>query len=1620
MARNIVTNAQVNLNVDGSNAEKKIEGLKTRLKAIKSQMDALRDAGKDNKDPQLRALQKQWEALDKQLKKCQTDAHKVESALKNLDKATPKELNDALRILKRELNSIERGSEAWNKQTQKIRLLQQQISQVNAEMRTSESRFERFNKWLNDSQTLIMGVAAAVTGLVMAGRKAVQSFAEMEQEMANVRKYTGMGEAEIVSLNEQFKNLDTRSGRDELNKLAQDAGRLGKQSQQDVMGFVRAADKINVALDDLGDGATLTLSKLTGIFGDEKRLGTERALLSVGSVINELSQNCSASAPYIAKFASRMGGVAAQAGMTVQQVMALGAVLDTTNQGVEAASTAVAQVITRLYQDTAKYAKVAGLDLKEFSALLKSDANAAFIQFLETLNKAGGMDVLSPMFADMGENGARAIAALSSLAEHIDEVKEQQIVANEAFAEATSIDKEFQVQNTTVLAQMDKARKNVSELAISLGEKLMPVMKYVYSSSSLFLRVLSSIINFILNNSKAIITLTAAIVAYNVAARMATIRTAGFTAAQTLASVAVKAWRAAVLLGNAALSLMTLNVGKATVAWRAFCMAIKANPIGLLVSVITAAVTALIAFRSKTDECSKAMDDAMKSSTSFTEQAARERKEIDKLFGALEGAEKGTKEYDNAKKAIISRYGIYLKGLIDEKGEITNLALAYDRLAFAATKSAQARGINAAREALDDAYFKEIDNLTEKLRSSLEEMGMDDRRSARIITRVSQALAAGTKIPSSVASEINSFQYNHMGFWQSAFGDKPSKIIDEIYRRQNDYVKRSEKLEKMNTRFFESMENEELDRQIEYLSEQLKEMPREAISVSFSVADKETADRIAETIYQRAGNEGLLAKTKSPASLPDRKGFPGVLTLASPISGEAGSLSIFNIATIPMADAGRSASGILNRKEAEKLLRELLYERSARGGAYEDRQAPDADAFSNPYSSSKDADKEKRKQEAEAKREAAKRKAEFREGLAAIRAAYEKQEALLIASYASGQSSYLSYLKERNDNEVRYYDDSRAFYEQYFSSIKDAYVEDDKDYQNLLRKKEEALQKYNDKRIAYEVNMIKRSENLQIKKANADAKSADERSLEDEQELQQKITDIKLESLRQQQSLYASGTEQWEKLQMQIEDLRQDSMFERERLYQEKVLEMRRKYDKLSAAQRFEMETNVLDVLLKNEKISLEEYQKWLGQIAKKYSKQLPGSNYRKSKEEQEKERQEERERQLKEIDDAVNSGMITEDEGKRRKKALDDDDWKSAIDGIRSCGNEWVSMIANVADSWKGLWDAIASGSDDILDNVAKAAAATFAGVTAAMQMASEFAQANAKIEIAAIEKRYDREIELAQGNSYITKKLESEKQKKISEIKNKASEASFRMQIIQATAQMIQGAINAYSSTAAIPLIGPALAPAAAAVALAAGAANIALLTKQQEAAKAQGYSKGGYTPDGRRDDVAGVVHAGEWVASQSLLRRPAAAAVIERLEKVQRMGAALSDADVSRVLGFEASARKSAVDAGVASNVVGMLSQEDASRIVATGAMIRAAGAADRTAARMESMRSAYTSPHDSPSGDDRALLRDLSVVIDRLRRRLDEPFVTVNSVTGPEGIKKANDEYNRMLYNRKLKR
>ena len=224
----INTNATVNLVVNGQQAQQVLQQLKQRALELEN---AIAKAAASGNKIELRKLRRELADTKRQIREIESSTMQVEGVMRRLDKATPKELNRALQTLNRQLDYMERGSTAWNAHVAKIQAVKAELSKVNAELRTQQSWWDRFNNKLNLWQTSLMGIAALLTGLVMAGRKAVNSYAEMEEELANTIKYTGMAREEVEAMNDAFKQMDTRTGRDKLNELAQEAGRLGTRKR---------------------------------------------------------------------------------------------------------------------------------------------------------------------------------------------------------------------------------------------------------------------------------------------------------------------------------------------------------------------------------------------------------------------------------------------------------------------------------------------------------------------------------------------------------------------------------------------------------------------------------------------------------------------------------------------------------------------------------------------------------------------------------------------------------------------------------------------------------------------------------------------------------------------------------------------------------------------------------------------------------------------------------------------------------------------------------------------------------------------------------------------------------------------------------------------------------------------------------------------------------------------------------------------------------------------------------------------------------------------------------------------------------------------------------------------
>lgn len=443
-----------------------------------------------------------------------------------------KDLNAILRQLNPNTDLYKQYSEQLKEVNNRIKELRGTANETRFSLAKLADGFNRYG-------TIAASIIAGLTGVTLTMRSCVNEYAEMEEAQSQVVKYTGLAKQEVEELNEEFKRMDTRTARTRLNELAGDAGKLGITTKDSVLEFVEAADMINVALgEDLGKDAITQIGKLADMFGDGDRSLKEN-MLAVGSAVNSVAQNSSAAEPYLVEFTARMGGVGKQANLAITDIMGFASALDQNMLRSEMASTALSGLILKLYQEPAKYAKLAGLQVEEFTQLMSKDANEAVLTFLEALNRLGGMDKLAPVLDQMSLSGAEAESVISALAGNVDKVRKEQQGANQAFVEGTSIYNEFSVQNSTVQAELDKAKKSFSDIRVELGEQLLPVMKYMVTTGSLTVKGLSTIISIAAKYKTTITTLIVAITAYTVAVNASNLadKTKVFWTNQVIATV---------------------------------------------------------------------------------------------------------------------------------------------------------------------------------------------------------------------------------------------------------------------------------------------------------------------------------------------------------------------------------------------------------------------------------------------------------------------------------------------------------------------------------------------------------------------------------------------------------------------------------------------------------------------------------------------------------------------------------------------------------------------------------------------------------------------------------------------------------------------------------------------------------------------------------------------------------------------------------------------------------------------------------------------------------------------------------------------------------------------------
>jgi TP901 family phage tail tape measure protein len=720
--------------------ERQINNTTTAIEETRKKMTAFEVAGK-KASQEYQDLSKSLEVQQASLKKCQSEFKSLQETVP-LTSKTMKELKHQITATRTALERAVPGSDNWNQLNKALQELKTRYKELTDQSKavsyTTCEMMDKLSKYAISLTSAFKGAANVINRFTGAR----DAFLAYDEAMTDAMKTTGLTKDEISELSEKLKGIDTKTAQNELLGLVRAGGKLGISGQEDLLGFAKAANQINVALsEDLGgdaEAAITEVGKMVDVFNLKDEFGIEKAMLKVGSAINDLGAASTANEGYIVDFSGRLAGIAPNAKISIDKVMGLAATLDSLHQQAETSSTAVGQTITKIFEKTETFAKIAGMSLKDFSDLLNNDVNEAFIRVLEGMNKGGdgGMKAITEAMGDMGLNGSRAIQVLGSLSKQTETLRQQQLIAAEAFNEGTSITNEYELKNNSLTATLEKQKKALMETTVEIGEKMNPLMSESVGLTNMGLKAVSALIGPMVKYRYQIAEIAAAIFIYNQRAKLK-------LAYDKLLAFWSKENRDALLkqalslkgasVGTAALSLaqnlLVGNTKAATIAFKRLGLAIKANPFGLILSVISAVVVGITTFVRRSKEATKEMTEMRKAAADTASEINREKDAVNRLKDAVTSAAIGSKERAAAIKQINDQYGSYLPHLLDEKASNDEVAAALGIVNDKLSEQIRLKGMLNAKSKLDEGLQDSTVKAAENIRNAYNKTHKDSKMS---------------------------------------------------------------------------------------------------------------------------------------------------------------------------------------------------------------------------------------------------------------------------------------------------------------------------------------------------------------------------------------------------------------------------------------------------------------------------------------------------------------------------------------------------------------------------------------------------------------------------------------------------------------------------------------------------------------------------------------------------------------------------------------------------------------------------------------------------------------------------------------------------------------------------
>lgn len=582
-------------------------------------------------------------------------------------KASIEEVNRAVSATTRSFGKLR---EADNPKLYQERLAAlQKLKQTQREMRMEiNGTVSAQTNFLNGFKTiaagviggnLITGFFAGLSGFV---NSSIDSVTKRADQLSDVQKTTGLTLEAVKALNDELGKIDTRTSRGDLLAIAEVGGRFGI-AENELLGFVRAADKAGVALGDSFSGGAeevaTQLSRLQSLFEETKGLEVEDSFNKIGSAMNELGANFKANEQYMANFTTRVGNLPGKLKPSITDAFALATAFQESGIEAEVASRAYSIFLNKAIERLPEFADFMGMSVKEAENLINTDPTKFFVKFSEATKGMKATD-LGGLLQKLGVNADGANKIIGSMSNNTERFAEIQKVSNQAFEEGISLTNEFNIKNENAAAQYEKALKKINGA-------LKDVREAVANVAIGFITWLSENIGGLLNLAKVIVVGATAWMTYRAAVLLSDKANITFITNLLRTERMLKLQKAATLAAAAAKALFTGNIKKAAQAMRLFNVVTKLNPIGLIVGGITAAVVAFSLFNKSIDAAARNQKEFSDISLEAGKSIVSEKLEIERLIETARDENKTKAERLDAIKKINAINPKYLGDITIEK-----------------------------------------------------------------------------------------------------------------------------------------------------------------------------------------------------------------------------------------------------------------------------------------------------------------------------------------------------------------------------------------------------------------------------------------------------------------------------------------------------------------------------------------------------------------------------------------------------------------------------------------------------------------------------------------------------------------------------------------------------------------------------------------------------------------------------------------------------------------------------------------------------------------------------------------------------------------------------------------